>query len=138
MKPSNRATLKLSNPKPLSRFPVHRDRLAAVDDDLTGDDTFADRVLRRDRVHDLEHQLFDDDLEAACADVALQRFFGDGFEGVVVELERDVLETHDGLILTNERVLRLAEDLDQRAFVELIERSHDRQASHKLGDETEL
>src|SRR6185369_3002534 len=54
------------------------------------------------------------------------------------EPQLDVLEAHDGLVLTDERVLRLAEDLDQRALVELTEGRHHRQAADELRDQAEL
>src|SRR2546430_14594738 len=84
----------------LTRLLVQRDRLAAIVDDLARDHALADRVLRRDRVHDLEHQLFDDDLQSARADVALERFFGDGLEPFAGESQLDVLEATHGLGLT--------------------------------------
>src|SRR6185436_6807612 len=120
----------------LARFLVQSDRLRAVLHHLAGDHAFADRALRGDGVHDLEHQLFDDDLEAASANVAFEGFLGDGFEGVVGEAELDVLEAHDRLILPDERVLRLAEDLDERASIELAQRRHDGQASDELRDQS--
>src|SRR5687767_2493307 len=94
-------------------------------------------MLRGDRVHDLEHQLFDDDLQAAGADVALERLLGDRLEGVVGEAELDALEAHDGLVLADQRVLRLAENLDQGGLVELTQRGHDGQTADELGDEAE-
>src|SRR5450755_755378 len=97
----------------LPRFAVESDRLAAILDDLARDHAFTDRILRRDRVHDVEHQLFDDDLQSASADVALECGIGDRLERVVGELQRNVLEAHDRLVLTDERVLRLAENLDE-------------------------
>src|SRR5688572_32683229 len=41
-------------------------------------------------------------------------------------------------VLPDQRVLRLAEDLDERAAVELAQRGHDRQTSHELRDQAEL
>ena len=55
-----------------------------------------------------------------------------------VNFSVDVLEAHDGLVLPHERVLRLAQDLDERALVELVERGHDRQTADELRDQAEL
>src|SRR6185369_7706251 len=122
----------------LPGFLVERDRLASVVDHLARDHALADLVLRRDRVHDLEHELFDDDLQSARADVALERFFGDRFERVVREAELDVFEAHDGLVLAHERILRLAEDLDERTLVELAQRRHYGQTANELRNQAEL
>ena len=62
-------------------------------------------------------------LQAAGADVALERLLGDRLERVVGELQLDVLEAHDGLVLPDQRVLRLVQDLDQRGLVELARAS---------------
>ena len=50
-------------------------------------------------------------LQAAGADVALERLLGDRFERLVRELQLHVLELHDGLVLPDQLVLRLVEDL---------------------------
>ena len=58
-----------------------------------------------------------------------RRNLGDELDGIVGEAELHVLEAHDRLVLTHEGVLRLAEDLDERAFVQLAQRRDDGQAS---------
>ena len=54
------------------------------------------------------------------------------------ELELDAFHVEQALELLGDRVLRLGEDLDQRRFVELLERRDDRQAADELGNQTEL
>src|SRR5713226_5764736 len=117
---------------------VEGDRLTPVVYNLARDHTLADGVLRGDHVHDLQHQLFDDDLQPARSHVALQRLFGDGLERVIGELQSDVLKAHDRLVLTNERVLRLFEDFDQRALVQLVQCGYHREPAHEFGDQPEL
>src|SRR6186997_3302639 len=50
-----------------------------------GDDALADLLLARQVVHQIEHQVLDDHTQAARTDLAGERLFGDGIEGVVGE-----------------------------------------------------
>ena len=47
--------------------------------------------LLRQLVHQVQHQLFKDDAQAARADVAFDGFEGDRFESVIGKLEFDIL-----------------------------------------------
>src|SRR5438132_10764146 len=50
-----------------------RDGLFLAHDDLAGDDTLADLLLPRERVHQVEHEVLDDHPQAARANLARQR-----------------------------------------------------------------
>jgi hypothetical protein len=90
-------------------------------------------------VHDVEQHLFEDGPQAAGAGAPQQRLVGDGLEGVVGELELDVLELEELLVLLDQGVLRLGEDLDERLLVEVADTgADDGQAADELGDEAEL
>ena len=101
-------------------------------------DDFADLLLVGHRVHQVEHQVFDDHPQAARADLALERRLGDRLERVVGEAQLDVLVLEQLLVLTRDRVARLRQDLDQRRLVELVQRADDRQAADELGDQAVL
>ena len=73
-------------------------------------------------VHDVEQHLFEDGPQATGAGAPQQRLLGDGLEGVVGELELDVLELEELAVLLDEGVLRLDEDADQRVLVEVGDR----------------
>src|SRR3546814_10234456 len=57
---------------------------------------------------------------------------------VVGEGQADLLQIEQFLILLDQRVLGLAQYLDQRIDVEILERRDHRQAADKFGDQAEL
>ena len=83
---------------------------------------------RRQVVHDVEEHLFEDRPQAAGTGAAEQRLVGDRLERVVGELELDVLQLEELAVLLHQRVLRLAEDADQRLLVERRHRADARAA----------
>src|SRR5580693_5663507 len=97
-------------PASLARLLVQHDGLHAARDDFFIDETLFDVSLRRNGVHEIEHQLLEDDAQAARADLALQGFARDRDQRLVGELELDPLELEDGLVLPDEAVLGLVED----------------------------
>ncbi len=86
----------------------------------------------------MQQHLFEDGAQAAGAGAAQQRLLGDGLEGVVGELELDVLELEELPVLLEERVLGFGEDPDERVLVEVGDRTDDGEAADELGDQTEL
>ena len=54
------------------------------------------------------------------------------------ELELHAVHLEELLVLLHERVLRLREDVDQRVFVQLVQRRQHRQAADELRDQAEL
>ena len=88
--------------------------------------------------HRLEQDRLHDRAQAAGAGLAVDRLVRDGAQRLFVELEADVLHLEEPLILLDQRVLRLGEDVDQRALVEVVERRHHRQAADEFGDQAEF
>src|SRR5438477_3573131 len=122
----------------LSSFLDQGDRLVLGEDDFAGDRHLADLLLVRHLIHQVEHQVFDDHPEAACADPPFERRLRDRLERVVGEAELHVLVLEQLHVLPRDRVARLREDLDERRLVELVQRADDRQAADELGDEPVL
>src|SRR5215210_6762410 len=117
---------------------VQHDRLHAACHDLLVDHALLDVALRGDVVHEVQHELLEDDAQAAGADVPLERLAGDGLERLVGELELDPFELQDGLVLPDQAVLRLVKDAHQRLLVELLERGDDRQPPDELRNQAVL
>jgi len=69
--------------------------------------------------------------------LAGDRLAGHGREGVVGELEADVLHLEQAGVLLDQGVLRLGEDLDQGFLVEVLQGRDDRQTADELGDQAE-
>src|SRR5215831_7114755 len=101
----------------LSRLAQNRDGVRVVLDHVSGDDALLDVIVGRDLIHDIEHQILDDDLESPRADVARERFLGDRLDSVVGEAQMDVLELEHRLVLLDQRVLRLLQDLHERGLI---------------------
>src|ERR671917_189081 len=116
----------------------HQRGVDPVEHDGPVDHALADVAAARQLVHEVEQHLFEDGPQAAGAGAPEQRLVRDRLEGVVGELELDVLELEDLAVLLDEGVLRLVEDADQGLVVEARHRADDRQATHELGDEAEL
>src|SRR6187455_2150022 len=74
----------------------------ALDDDVLGDDALFDARQRRDLVHHLEHDLFDDRTQAARARFAAPRLLGDRAQRILGEAELDALELEQALVLLGE------------------------------------
>ncbi len=71
---------------------------------------------------DVEQDLFEDRPQAAGAGAPQERLVGDRLQGVVGELQLDVLELEELAVLLDQRVLRLDEDPDQGLLVEGVDR----------------
>src|SRR3954447_8581196 len=109
-----------------------------LEHDLFGDDDLRDVLTRRDVVHDREKHLFEDGAQSTRAGAAKDGLVGNSLERVARELELDVVELEQLLVLTDERVLRLGEDPDQRLAVEVVDAGDDRQPPDELGDHAVL
>src|ERR1041385_6122193 len=68
-----------------------RNRLFLAHHDLAGDDALPHLFLARQRVHQVEHQVLDDHAQAARADLARQRLFGNRLERIVEDLMLDLM-----------------------------------------------
>ena len=76
-------------------------------------------------------------IRPASADLALDRLARHRLQRVVRELQLDVVEVELLLILLHQSVLRLGENLDQRAFVEFVQHAANRQPADKLRNQSE-
>src|SRR5664280_713241 len=121
-----------------SRFPERQDGSRAAEHDVLRDDALFDLFLRGHAVHDVQHQLLEDDLQAAGADVADIRLFGNLLHRVIREAQVHVLEVEKRLVLLEERVLRLLQDGDESRAVEVVQRGDDRDTPDELRDHSEL
>src|SRR6185295_15363731 len=119
----------------LARLLVEHDRLNSTGDDFLVDHALFDVPLRWDRIHQVEHQVFEDDPQASGSDVSREGLAGDRDDRLVGELELHALELEHRLVLLDQAVLRLLEDAHQRLLVELLQGRHHRQAADELGDQ---
>src|SRR5713226_1716936 len=102
---------------------------------LGGDHELPDLALRRQVVHQLEHQVFQDHAQPAGAYLSLQGQVGDGFQRFIGESQPHIFELEQSLVLTDQGVLRLGQDAHQRALVQVGQYPHDRQAADELWDQ---
>src|SRR5215831_5480829 len=117
---------------------VHQDGLACALDHVLVDQHLADRGLRRDLVHDLEHRLLQDRTQPARARLVTHGLLGHRHQRALGELELDAVHLEQLLVLLDQRVLGLGQDVDQRFLVQLVQRRDHGQAAHELGDHAEL
>ena len=100
------------------------------------DDDFFDAFFGGDIVHHGEHKLLHDGAKSACADIARNSKLGDGLTSAVRKLQLNAVQREQFGILLDDRILRLAQDADERRFVEIVQRRDDRQSAHQLGNQT--
>src|SRR5258708_5637194 len=82
--------------------------------------------------------MFNDGPQPAGAGAPLQGALGDGAQRMIPELQFDPLHREEFLVLLHQGVLRLGEDLDERARIELVQDCDDRQAAHEFGNQAVL
>src|SRR5215468_870244 len=117
---------------------VHDNGRGRLVNDVLVDEDLANVRLRRDLVHDVEHRRLEDRAQAAGAALVAERVLRDLLQRALGELHLDAVHLEELLVLLDEGVLRLGEDVDQRLFVELVERRDHRQAADELGDHAVL
>src|SRR5262245_14685498 len=122
------------------------DRSRAIHDvwfGLAFDDGFVDHDLgdvahRGQFVHGVEQYGLENSAQAARTGLALHGPVGHGLQRLVPELELSTFHVEQPSILFRQSVLGFGQDRDQRRFVQLIERRHDRQAADELGNQAVL
>src|SRR5262249_1156916 len=82
--------------------------------------------VKQDRLHD--------GTQAPGSGLTIDGLAGDRFQGVLGDVETDVLHLEQPLILLNESVLRNGEDLHQRRLVKILKRGNYRQSPDELRD----
>ena len=103
-------------PLPRGLRPRHEGRVDPLQHDGPVDHALAHVAAAGQLVHEVEQHLFEDGAQPASPRAPQQRLVGDGLQGVVGELELDVLELEDLPVLLDEGVLRL----DQDALIRIL------------------
>src|SRR5262245_29944336 len=103
-------------------------------DDLRGDDEARSPPLRGELVEDVEEHVLEDRAQRAAPRLPLHRQVRDRLEPLPRELDLRPLHPEEGLVLADERVLRLDEDADQLVAPERVEDRHDGEAPDELRD----
>lgn len=119
-------------------FCVDDERSVMLHDHLFADDNFLHTCARRHVVHDVEHGGFEDGAETSSAAVSFERQSRHRSERAFRELQLHAVHVEQALVLLDQAVARLGENVDERVFVELVERGDDGQATDEFRDQTEL
>src|SRR5580698_672312 len=97
-----------------------------------GDQKLADLFERRQIVHQVQHQIFEDHAQAAGPDLTFHRQLRDRFERVVAKLQSNIFKLEQLLVLPDDGVFRLGQDLHQGVPAQVLEHCHHRKAADKL------
>src|ERR671910_2848515 len=116
----------------------HERGVDVLEHDLAVDHDPSDVVPAGHLVHDVKENLLHDRPQPAGAGAPQQRLVGDRVDGVVGELQLDVVDLEQPVVLLDQRVARLGEDPDQSVAVERADRGDDRQPADELRDQAEL
>src|ERR1700722_902457 len=119
-------------------FGVDMERLGAASNPLAVEDHAGDAFETGQLEHRLEQNRLDGGAQAARACLARDRLVRDRLHRLVVEFEAHVFHLEQALVLLYQGVLGLGEDVDQRLFIEVVERRHHRQPADKFGDKAEF
>src|SRR5215470_11532659 len=119
----------------LSRFFHGLQRDVAPLDHFLADLEVLDLLLAGQVIHEVEHEFFQDHAQAARAYLALHGLPRDGLERALREFELYILEFEHPLVLLDNGVARPRENLDQGAFVEIVEDADNRQTADEFGDQ---
>src|SRR6516165_7927498 len=117
---------------------VYHVRLGLPLDHRLVDDDLRHVPHRGQFVHGVEQHRLEDRAQPAGTGLSLHGAMRHRTQRLVAELELRAFHLEQAPVLLGECVLRLGEDRDQRALVELIERRHDRQAADELRDQPVL
>jgi len=100
--------------------------------DFTGNRHFAQLLLVRHLIHQVEHQVFDDHAEAARADLAFERDSAIASSASSVKRSFTFSYSKSFMYWRVIAFARLREDLDERRLVQFVQRAHDGQATDEL------
>ena len=89
-------------------------------------------------VHQVEHVLVEDGSERSCTRSTSHGPFREQLECVICEFQSRTFESEEMLVLLDDRIPRFCEDSDHVFIGEGHERSHDRQSSDELGNQSKL
>src|SRR5580698_2988503 len=101
---------------PSFRFDLKEALLAL--DHVFIDDIPRARLLIRQAIHQIEHDLFANGPQSASTRVALQRALGNQFQSPLREFDFTAFDAEELLVLLHERIPRLGEDVDQRPDIQ--------------------
>ena len=88
--------------------------------------------MRRDFVHHVQHDRFENRAQAARAGFLFVRFPCHRDDRIVREPQLHFVERQQFLILLDQRILRFGHDADQRLLVELIQGRADREPADEF------
>src|SRR6266853_673980 len=105
---------------------------------LAGHFKFLNFLLAGQTIPHFQHEFFQNHAQAAGANFTRHGLARDRPVGVVAEFQPHVFKLEQALVLFHDCVFRTRQNFDKRVFVQLLEHSHHRQATDKLGDQAEL
>src|ERR1700730_7181534 len=107
------------------------------DDHFLGDQELADLLIRREIIHQIQHQVFEDHPQTPCTNLALHGERSNSFQSVVAKLQSNIFEFEKFLILADDGVLGFGEDLDQGFLTQVFQNCDHGHAADELGDKAE-
>src|SRR5277367_2107037 len=110
-------------------------RQHVVLDGLLGHHDLGDVVAAGDVVHHRQQDFFHDRAQAAGPGAAVNRLLSDRFQGILGELELDVVHLEKPRVLLDQGVLGLGQDFDQRFHVQVRDRGDYRQPADEFGNQ---
>jgi len=102
------------------------------------DDDFLHTSARRHVVHDVEHGGFENGSQPASSAVSFERQTSHRSKRAFRELQLHAVHVEQALVLLHQAVTGLGENVDERFFIELVQRRDDGQAANEFGNQTEL
>ena len=105
---------------------------------ISCDRNFADAVIFRDLIHDIQHEIFDDRSQCPRSGFFLQSFLCDRLQCSILKNKLHFIKCQQFLLLLEDGTFRLFEDHDQHLFCQSPQCKDDRQSSDKFRDHAEI
>src|SRR5690242_14636201 len=94
--------------------------------------------LLRELVHQIQHELFENDPKATSADISLYGIESYSLERVICKFQLHILVLEQALVLLDERVLGSRENFDERLLIQVVQRRNYGNTANELRDHAEL
>ena len=88
--------------------------------------------------HHILHYFFNNGTQSSGTCISCNSLSGNGSDGSIFKFQFHSVHSQQGLLLTDQRVLRFRKYTDQRVFVQLIQCDYYRQAANEFRNQSEM
>ena len=102
------------------------------------DNALTNRLIRRDGIHDIHHDAFHNGTEASGSCLYFHCHIGNGFNGIVLKEQLNIVKVEQLPVLLDQSVPRLLQNSYQCIPVEALQGNNNRNTTDKFRDQSAL